>query len=123
MFQKILLVILSFMLFSCTNGARPKADGANRDITIYYIHRDHCEGCSYMDKIIKDKEIEALLSSGFKLVVVDVNNQEKLPSNLAQTRTTPTFYFVDSSNRKVAKDEHVLNQEQFKQKLLELKRL
>ncbi len=123
MIQKLLLTMTALIITACSSNTNVKPKGINsKEIIIYYIHREHCPGCEYMDEVLKDKEIQKLLSNGYRLIVLDVNNQESLPANLEKTRTTPTFYFVDNSNRKVAKDEHVLNPQQFKQKLLGIKR-
>jgi len=120
--KKTLLIIFSFLLLNCSNSSTPKVKRVgDKDIKIYYIHRDHCPGCEYMDAVFKTKEIQNILKNGYKLIVVDVNNQEALPSNLLKTRTTPTLYFVDNSNHKIAKEEHVLSPEQLKQKLLEIR--
>jgi len=119
---KVFITLASLFLFGCNTTHSPKLKGvANKEVTIYYIHREHCPGCEYMDRVLQTPEIKALLKNGYKLVVLDVNNQKSLPANLEQTRTTPTFYFIDSANRKVAQDEHILNPEQFKKKLLEIK--
>ena len=123
MIQKLFFSLLIIFFTACNNSSSIYPKGVNKKVvTIYYIHREHCPGCEYMDEVLKNKEIKAILKNGYRVIVLDVNEQDALPTSLEKTRTTPTFYFVDSSNRKIAKDEHVLTPKQFKQKLLEIKR-
>ena len=122
MLKKLLFAILTFFVIGCTNSSMVKQEPkVSEDVTIYYIHRDGCPACIYMDNILKNQEVKSIIDSKFKLVTVDINNQDILPKSSMITGTTPTFYYLDSNNKEVAKSNHTLELEKFKAKLNSIK--
>ena len=123
MVKKIVLMIFAFFIVGCTNSNNIKKESISNDdkITIYFVHRDGCPACIYMDKVLETPEVKSALSKGYRVVVVDINHQDRLPKRSMITGVTPTFYFVDSNGYEVAKPAHTLTVNEFLAKLKEIK--
>ncbi len=124
MLKKILLVVFAFLAFGCTNSSNINKKIVSKDepITIYFVHRKGCPACEYMDRVLNTPEVKSALSKGYRVVVVDINEQDKLPNSSMITGVTPTFYFVNSKGKEVAKPAHTLTVNEFLAKLKEVKR-
>jgi len=121
MIKNFTLAIIAFFLLGCSNISNIKpqfANTTNKKIKIYYVHRDGCPACSYMDSVLKNQEIKTIINRDFKLITVDYREQSsKLPKKSMITFKTPTLYFLDSNNKEVSKPVHALSVEDFKKKL------
>ena len=123
MLRNILLIIFTFLVLGCTNSSDIKKDTVtkNEPITIYFVHRNDCPACIYMDKVLKTPEVKSALNKGYKVVVVDINHQDLLPKRSMITGVTPTFYFVNGKGKEVAKPAHTMTVKEFLAKLKEVR--
>ncbi len=118
MIKNILLICFAILTLGCsTNTPKYAKISSSEKIKIYYIHREGCPACIYMDNILSTQEIKSIIDSRFTLIDVDINAQEILPKSTMITGTTPTFYYLNSKNQEVAEPNHTLELDRFKQKL------
>jgi len=122
MIKNILVLIFAIFLMGCSNSAAlaKKSSKIEKKTTIYYIHRSGCPACSYMDEVLKQKEIKQTLQNSFKLVTLDFTNQTALPDSSMVTNKTPTLYFV-KDGKQIHKPINAVNANRFKEILEELR--
>ena len=121
-FKRFIVLALAIFIVGCSNSAGVKRDSFAKDdrVTIYYVHRDDCPACAYMDRVIQRKDIKSILKKDFKLIKVDFKDQKILPDSSMVTNKTPTLYFI-KDNKQVREPIHALNPDAFKKILNSLK--
>jgi hypothetical protein len=121
MFKRFFAFIAVATFFiSCANqqSTLPKVPNNNKT-TIYYVHRNDCPACVYMDSVLKQNSIKDIISKKFNLVRVDYKDQSILPKKSMITFKTPTLYFL-KGNKEIHKPIHALNPKRFKELLQNL---
>jgi len=123
MFKNILIALFALLIVAgCQTPTKPTFAKGDK-IKIYYVHRDGCPACSYMDEVLKDKEIQSIIKANFNLITVDYRAQNStLPKKSMITFKTPTLYFLDSSNKEIRSPIHALDKIEFKKLLNSLKK-
>jgi hypothetical protein len=116
-----LALLLAIFFISCTNTTTPTPKQIqNSKTTIYYIHRKGCPACIYMDNILKQNDIKAIINKDFNLITVDYRDQSILPKKSMITFKTPTLYFL-KGKKEIHSPIHALEAEKFKALLKSLK--
>ncbi len=114
MSKLIFIIIFIISINGCSNKKAKPNISSNKKIDIYYIHRNSCQACIYMDNILKSKEIKNLIDKKYNFKVIDYYKQDI--TNLPTTHKTPTFYFV-KNGKIVYKIEKAMSKEDFIKKL------
>jgi len=124
--------ILTFNVFlaGCNSNTSTKTTTKSESLTtkklellsgkpnIIFVTSEHCGSCIEMKEVMKNRDISALLENNFKLVFLDINNINLLPSNLEKPIGTPTLYFVDASGAELLEPQMgVANPQEFVSKL------
>jgi hypothetical protein len=123
MLKRVILALVSFLLIACSNNSNiAKNSLNNQKIKIYYIHRDNCPACAYMDRVLQNSEVKSIINRDFKVIVVDINHQDMLPDSSMITGVTPTFYYLNNNNKQIAKPSHTLTVKELINKLNEVKK-
>ena len=116
MLKSIILTITLF-LTGCSNKTELSkiqySEQTENKTVIYYIHRDGCPACNYMDEVFKNRDIKNIINKKFKLVKIDFKDQTSLPDSSMITNKTPTLYFV-KNNKQIHKPIHALSVDKFK---------
>lgn len=120
----LILTLLISSLFAELNwvdyeDAIELAEEKNK-IVMVMLSREGCPACEYMDNIVfKNEDIEEILTKNFAVVHVDIHH-DFMPEGLTYSGT-PTFHFLDKTEKKLHRVEGGKNAKDFMKILTELK--
>jgi len=115
--MRLLLIFGAIFFIGCLRDSmQVKKEKLSTKPYLYYIHRKGCPACVYMDRVLSLQDIKNIVNKNYKLVTVDVYNQENLPLKSMFTNKTPTFYIL--KNKKIVDKFNALEPSNFKKRLL-----
>ena len=94
----LLLLLLGTMAMATAKPAEP--------IDLWFVYRNGCKACRQMKARLENPSVAKVLKRSYRLHMVDVHQQNKLPSRLPRTHTVPTLYFVDAHGRQIIRPIH-----------------